>query len=827
VLGEVDGMARRLRPKELKRRLDPKVFPFVTTEECEPLEEIIGQERAVKALELGLGIKDFRYNIYVAGSPGTGKNSTVKAFLKRLSAHEETPSDWCYVHNFQDPYCPIYLELPAGWGQRFRSEMKRLIERLKREIPAALQSEFYQKRRQEIQNEFAERQRQLFEEISQRAKKKGFVLQQTEQGVRGVPLLGGEPLSEEKLHELSMEELKKIDRQVEAAQEDLQEMVREIYLAAQGFQEELEEQIKSLNRETAELVVAPRISELSKRYEKFPRIVRYLEAVEEDVLDHLDDFLPQSQKQGGDEGGQGVASPLDGLLSSVELVDPLRRYEVNVLIDRGRLKGTPVVVQENATYTNLFGRIERRMQLGLGAITSDFTLIRPGSLHEANGGYLVLNADNLFKYWASWEALKIAIRSRQISIEDPGHLQGYPATTEGIRPEPIPLDVKVILIGSQDLYLTLQSYDEDFGKLFNVKCDFADSMEWKEEYTQKFGPFIRARVEERPGLRHFHRSGVARVVEYASELTEDQEKLSARFSDLMTIIREASYWARMSGAKYVKAEHVERAIEEKVYRHNLLEERIHELIARGDLLVEVEGEAIGQVNGLYVMTWGDFSFGRPARVTANVYAGKDGVVSIEREAELSGTAHTKGLLILKGWLGEKFAYDKPLSLTASITFEQSYSKIDGDSASSTELYALISAIAEVPIRQGIAVTGSVNQKGEIQPIGGVNEKIEGFYAVCKAKGLTGEQGVMIPHQNVHNLTLKGEVIEAVRKGKFHIWAVKTVDEGIELLTGMRAGRRTKRGFSKGSVYARVDERLRQLAASLERASESEGKRGKG
>jgi len=806
-------MARKLRPRELRRRLDPKVFPFKTTEECAPLEEIIGQERAVQALKLGLGIKDFRYNIYVAGSPGTGKTSTVKGFLKQVSAHEETPSDWCYVYNFEDPYSPRYLELPPGWGNRFKSDMKRLIDRLRRDIPAALQSEDYRKRRQNLVEGFSRLRQRFLEEISRRAEEKGFTLQQTEEGLRGVPLLEGEPLSEEKLKQLSMEELQKIDRRVDEVQQEFQEISRELFQLTRHLEEELEEHLKALDRHAAEMVVQPRIDELKEKYRDHPRVIEYLDAVQRDILEHLSDFLPSPS-----EGEPQTDSfPLPS--SEPEQEDPLRRYEVNVLVDRSRLKGAPVVVQDNATYTNLFGQIERRMRFG--AVTSDFTLIRPGSLHEANRGYLVLNADNLFKYWASWEALKIAIRCQKICIEDPGHLQGYPTAPEGLRPEPIPLDVKVILIGSQDLYLSLQSYDEDFRKLFNVKCDFDDEMDWKDEYIKKFGPFIRARVEERPGLRHFHRSGVARVVEYASELVGDQRKLSARFSDLMTIIREASYWARQSGSKYVRAEHVERAIREKIYRHNLIAEKIREMIERGDILVDVEGEAIGQVNGLYVVSFGDFSFGRPARVTANVYAGKEGVVSIEREAQLSGSTHTKGLLILKGWLGEKFAYDKPLSLTASITFEQSYSKIDGDSASSTELYALISALSWVPIRQGIAVTGSVNQKGEIQPIGGVNEKIEGFFEVCKAKGLTGEQGVMIPQQNVHNLTLREEVIEAVRKGKFHIWAIRTVDEGIELLTGQRAGRRTKRGFTKGSVYAKVDERLRELAESLDRARERE------
>jgi lon-related putative ATP-dependent protease len=766
---------------------------------------------------LGLGIKDFRYNIYVAGSAGTGKDSTVSAFLREVSAKEPAPPDLCYVYNFEKPYRPQVLELPPGMGKRLQVDMRKLIERLKRDIPAALESEDYQKRHRSIESEFEVIRNRLFEELSKRAEAQGFVIKQTDQGLAGVPLIGGEPLSEEKLHAMSMEELQAIDKKVDDAQPNLQKMFREAFVRTQQLEERRDDRMKSLEQRITKLVLLPLIEDLCEKYCDHKNALKYILAVKDDILGHLTDFLPTPEEKS--EGENSANPAADGFGFHGELSDPMTRYDVNVVVDHSNTNGAPVVTVNNATYSNLFGRVERHMHYGV--MISDFTMIRSGALHEARGGFLVLSAENLFKNWMSWEALKSALRCGSIEMEDPGFMQIYPTVSEGVRPEPAPMDVKVIMVGSEELYLTLQTFDEEFRKLFNVKSDFDDVMEWKNEYIHQFGPFIRARIDERSGLKHFDRTGVARVVEYASELTEDQDKLSAQFSELMTVIREASYWASLAKSKYVTAKHVDKAVEEKIYRHNLVEEKIQELISKGDILVDVKGKVVGQVNGLYVVGWGDFSFGRPARITAAVYAGKDGVMSIEREAELSGTTHTKGLLILKGWLGERFAKKRPLSLTASITFEQSYSMVDGDSASSTELYGLISTLADLPIRQGIAVTGSVNQKGEIQPIGGVNEKIEGFFEVCKAKGgLTGDQGVMIPHQNVRNLSLNEEVVNAVKKGKFNIWAIKSVEEGIELLTGHKAGKMGKSGrYSKGSVYALVDERLQELEDSLKQSSE--------
>ncbi len=803
-------MARRLQPEELRRRCDPQIFEVETTAECKPLDDVIGQERALRALELGLGIKDFRYNIYVAGSPGTGKNSIVQAFLQKISLREPAPHDLCYVHNFDDPYCPRYILLPQGLGRRLAADMDDLVEKLRERIPAAYHSEEYRKKRQSLDEQFNELRNKVSQAVEHEAQRRGFLFQLSVLGFQATPVINGQPLTEEAFAQLPERERQKIARH----REELQEIIQEAMTQLEGIEEQRLKAIEELDRDIALYTVRPLIKRLQNRYSDYPRVLEFLEDVEADILQNVQEFAEPSQ--GSPEGeGQGVPLPTG-------MIDLFTRYKVNVLVDHSKTKGAPVVVQENATYTNLFGKIERRVQFGV--MTADFTMIKPGSLHEANGGYLVLNADNLLKYWISWEALKIALRSGRIQIEDPATMLGF-TTTEGLKPEPAPLSVKVILIGSPEIYYLLETVDEDFSKLFTVKADFDDELPWEDRYVKQLGPFVAARVKERPGLRHFHKTALARLAEYAAELTGDQQKLSARFSDLMTIVREASYWAERDGARFVRAEHVERAIEEKIYRNNLIEEKIHELIARGDILVDTQGKRVGCVNGLSVLQLTDFAFGRPTRITANVFTGKEGVLDVEREAALSGKIHSKGVLILKGWLGEKFAVEHPLSLSASITFEQSYSKIDGDSASSTELYALISALAGVPLRQDLAVTGSVNQKGEIQPIGSVNEKIDGFFKVCKARGLTGEQGVIIPEQNIDNLMLRHEVIDAVRKNQFHIYAIKTVEEGLELLTGLKAGERGPDGkFPEGTIYARVEARLREIRKRLAEEEEEEEKR---
>ena len=798
-------MVNELGAEQLRYTCSPTQFPFESTSQLEPLDRIIGQERAIEALKLGLGIKDVknRYNIYVAGGPGTGKMSAVEHFLSHASASEPVPPDLCYVHNFESPYNPGYLELPAGKGCQLRSDMEQHIKRLKREIPKVFESDEFKARSKRIAERFGERRTGLLDEMEKQARGLGFAIQRTPIGINTLPLHeNGEPLSQEEYDELPEEQREKIlsnQTQVQTlVQEQLQEVAR--------LDEEREAEIRGLAKEAVLFMLEPHIAQLKERYEGLPKVLDYLDAVKNDVVDHLDDFQENQAKK--------PAIPF-----AIAQPDPLKRYAVNVLVDNAATDGAPVIVEQNATYPNLFGSIERRVQMGV-AIT-DFTMIKPGSLHRANGGYLVLNANNLFRLGLSWEALKIAIQRREIRIEDPWQMMGYGAT-EGLRPEPVPFRIKLIIIGSPQIYDLLYYYDEDFPKLFNVKADFAAEMERTSEHEQEFARFLAMCCRQDPSTFPFDPSGVAKMVEYATELTSDQTKLSCQFGSLISIVKEASYWARSEGKNLVSGDHVRRALKERDFRHDRIDEKIREMIARDQLFVDTEGSQTGQVNGLAVLALGDYAFGKPSRITASVHTGKAGIVDIERDAKLGGKTHSKGIMILRGFLGDRFAREKPLSFSASVAFEQSYSMIDGDSASSTELYALLSALSRLPIRQGIAVTGSVNQKGEIQPIGGVNEKIEGFYRVCREKGLTGDQGVLIPRANVDNLMLSEEVVEAVSGGTFHIYAVSRVEEGIEILTGVPAGSLGDDGtYPEDTVFGHVAARLDTIRSALEKKSEPE------
>jgi len=799
-------MVKELAADQLRYTCDPSSFRFESTADIEPLDQIIGQERAIDALRLGLGIKDVknRYNIYVAGDPGTGKMSAVEQFLTQAGAAEPQPPDLCYVHNFENPYSPRYLELPAGSGCRLRADLEHHIERLKREIPKVFESDEFKARSKKINERFAERRTALLEEMEAKARGLGFAVQRTPIGINTLPLHeNGEPLSQEEydaLPEAKREEIRANQGQVQTLiQEQLQNVAR--------LDEEREAEIKGLAKEAVLFMVEPHFLQLKERYEGLEKVIAHLEAVKQDVVENLEVF------QNGGAAKKG-AFPFP-----FPQPDPLKKYAVNVLVDHEKTVGAPVVVEQNATYPNLFGSIERRVQMGV-AVT-DFTMIKPGSLHRANGGYLVVNANNLFRLGLSWEALKIALKRREIHIEDPLQMLGYSAT-EGLRPEPVPFRIKLIIIGSPYLYELLYYYDEDFSKLFNVKADFGTEMDRTQEREQEFARFLGTCCAEDPAVLPFTPGGVAKMIEVATELTGDQKKLSCQFGSLVSIVKEASYWARTDGTERVSGDHVTRALAQRDFRRDRIDAKIRELIERGRLFVDTDGEQTGQVNGLAVLQMGDYTFGKPSRITAAVHAGKAGLVDIEREAKLGGKTHTKGIMILKGFLGERFAQTRPLSFSASLAFEQSYSVIDGDSASSTELYAILSALADVPIRQGIAVTGSVNQKGEIQPIGGVNEKIEGFYRVCKAKGLTGEQGVLIPAANVDNLMLCEEVVEAVAAGRFHVHPVSTAEEGIEVLTGIPAGRRRKDGsYPKTSLFGRVAARLDAIHEAMKAAGADE------
>ena len=807
---------------QLYRLCDPSIYAFETTHDVEPLSEVIGQERAIQALETGLKLKNARnrYNIFVAGDPGTGKLSAVQRFVEEVSAHQERPPDLCYVHNFSDPYRPRYLQLPAGQGQQLKADMERLVDSLKDDLPKAFESDEYQQRREQVDQQYKEREEEMYQRWQEEANSRGFQLQQTQIGIQTVPLTeDGEPMTREQFQALN--EAKQ--RELRERQEELQEIIQRDMRQASKVAEERSEAVEELNREVASFVITPRVQNLKERYGANDRATQYLDEVQEDLIHNVDSF---HQQQGGGQGN--MPQMLQQMMAGgggQQQGDPFRKYSVNVLVDHGNTEGAPVVIQENATYPNLFGRVERRMQMG--AVTTDFMMIRPGSIHEANGGYLILNAENLLRSPMSWQAMKVALRRKEIEVEDVANMMGY-GVAEGLKPEALPLDVKFVVIGNRYIYDLLQAYDEDFRKLFAVKSEFDNDMDRTDETERQFAGFVRARCDEDPYMLPFDPTGTARLVEYASECASDQMKLSACFSDLMTIVDEASFRAREADGDVVTREHVQNAIEARDFRHNLLEEKVREMITRGEIFVDTDGETVGQINGLSVLHTGDHQFGRPTRITATVHTGKDGILDIEREAELSGKIHTKGLLILKSWLGDHFARERPLSLSASLTFEQSYGTIDGDSASAAELIALISEIADVPIKQGIAITGSVNQKGQIQPIGGVNEKIEGFFNVCKVQGLTGNQGVVIPEANVEHLMLASDVRDAVENGQFHVWSVDSIDDAVEVLTGESAGswNAEAESFDEGTIYARVDVELQDIAERL-REAEDESNDGNG
>lgn len=795
-------MIEVLIPEKLRRRCDPRLFTFSSTEELEPLSGIIGQERALEALRVGLSLRapKLRYNVYVAGEPGLGKTSAVAQFLEELSQSQPIPPDICYVHNFGVPHMPRYLLLPPGRGREFKEDMDRFLDFLERELPRVMDSEEIKARVRREREAFEARREEIFRELEAKARALGFAIQRTPFGLNTIPLKpDGSPYSHEEFQTLAEEERAAILQK----QGEIQDLVRETFRRLGELEETWQEHQKRLGQEAVRFLIAPRIAQLRTKYSGFPRVLEFLQTVETDVVSNVENLLAGKNKP-------AVPVPLPE-------PDRFLRYRVNVLVDHSGAKGAPVVVEENATYINLFGTIERRVQFGI--VTTDFTQIRPGALHRANGGYLVLSALNLLRFPLSWEALKIALKTGEIRVEDPAQMLGY-ASTEGLRPEPIPLQVKVILIGPLWLYYLLYFYDEDFRKLFTIRADFDTEMPWTEEAAWAIARFIRARSLENPEILPFTPEAVARVVEYAAELAGDQRKLSTRFAALTALIEEASFWARRMGSNMVQATHVRLAIEKGENRQSLLAERIREWIRRGKILVQLHGAVVGQVNGLAIVDLGDFAFGRPQRVTANVFAGKSGVVDIEREAELGGKIHTKGVMILKSYFGEKFALKNPLTLSASLAMEQAYSGIEGDSASAAELCALLSALAGVPFKQGIAVTGAIDQKGNLQPVGGINEKIYGHYLVCRELGLTGEQGVVIPRRNADELMLPEEVVEAVGQGKFQVWACDTVEEVVELLAGMPTGTPNENGeYPEGSLFHLVQKRLEEIKKSVEESEE--------
>ena len=804
-------MIQKLEPSQLRRVCDPASFAFQSTAELPVVPDIIGQPRATHAIEFGIDIESPGFNIFVLGPGGTGRATTIQRFLEQKAAAGPIPSDWVYVNNFVEPYKPRAIFLPKGLGSELRADMQALVVHLQTDIPRAFETEEYEQARTRIGREFEEARDAEFAKLNELAQSRGLALVQTPAGLLIAPVISGQPADAEAIAKLPAEQ----QQQIEVARRDLEDALGDALRAVRERDKAAKAKLLDLDRQVASFTVGHRLDDLEKKYQDFDEVVLYLKEVRRDVVERAQVWKGNSDASSGEETTSTQAAP-EGAAPS-----PLMRYQVNLLVDNSRCKGAPVIVEPNPTFTNLLGRIEHDVKFG--GTTTDFTMLRAGALHVANGGYLVLRAKDLLEDEAAYNALKRALSSGAVTIEEPG-AQMRLLTAVTLAPEPIPLDVKVILLGSPYLYYTLYSADEDFQKLFKVKADFASDMDRTPENEQSYALFIRVRsaLEQ---LRDFHPSGVAAIVEYGSRLAEDQTKLTTRFGDVADIIREASYWAGKAGHALVSAEDVHRAADEWTYRSNQIEERAQETIATGTIMIDTTGATVGQVNGLTVSTLGDYAYGGPSRITARTFMGRAGVVNIEREVRMSGRIHNKGVMILVGYLGGQYALERPLTLSASLGFEQLYSEVEGDSASSAELYAIFSSLSGLPIKQSIAVTGSVNQRGQVQPIGGAQFKIEGFFKACQARGLTGDQGVIIPQQNVKDLMLRPEVIQACVEGKFHIWAIQTIDEGIELLTGVPAGQRDESGkFPEGTVHARVEARLKALAEGIEKFAKGNGKK---
>jgi predicted ATP-dependent protease len=787
----------RIPLEQLKPICDPAQFDFASTAELGFSGEIIGQERATRALAFGLDIPSYGFNIYALGAAGVGKTTTVKRFLSQRASQESTPDDWCYVNDFQHSRRPKALRLPAGRGRAFRQDMADLLARIKVEIPRAFESNFFQQRRKELEEDLRARQAGPLEQLEKHLQARGFALGQTKQGLSIVPMLEGKALNSEQYQRLPSE----VKIRFETQRPELEAALADAVQQAHEAEETAEKALSTLKTEVASYAIKHALAGLQARYADLPEMNAYLQTVRQDIVTNVDRFLYSEDKAAQAQGA--AASQRNGWFT---------RYQVNLLVDRAEQTGAPVIVEMNPTHRNLLGSIEHRAPYGTWL--TDFTMIKAGALHRANGGYLVLDAQRLLTHPHGWEALKRALRTEKAPIEEPNQGQ-RPVPAPTLDPEPIPLQLKVVLIGDPDLYYELRAWDDEFGKLFKVKADFDVRMPLDETHVIKYAHFIADRCHKE-GLAHFTPEAVGRVVAYGARLDQDRRKLSTRFAAIADLVREASYWSRQQGHELVGADDIAQAINEHTRRHNRYEERLQELITDGTIMIDTTGQVIGQVNGLAVLWLGDYTFGQPSRITAKTYLGRAGVVNIDREVKLTESIHDKGLLILASYLRSKYGQQKPLSLSANLVFEQGYEGVSGDSASSPELYALLSSITRLPLKQNIAATGSVNQHGQIQAVGGVIPKVEGFFDVCKRWGLTGDQGVILPRANVHNLVLRPDILEAVESGQFHLYAVRNIDEGIEILTGVEAGEAGPDGtYPEGTVNRLVADRLSEMTDQME------------
>ncbi len=788
-----------------RRRCRTDIVSCKSTADLTPLQQIIGQERAMRALQFGLKMKDGGYNIYVSGMPGTGRKTHIVNFLTEKAKDMPTPPDWCYVNNFKDENAPNALKLPAGMGREFRDAMDKFVDEMKKALTKAFESEDYSQRRVSTLKGFEDEKNKLWQQMNEKASEYGFVIQRSPIGIAMVPVINGQPIGEEQFGLLPP----KIKEQIQARKEKLQDDFRTALHQLRDVDRKAETAVDEFNKGVASYAIDHLFASLLDKFGKITEVSGYLDSVKGDILGNLSSILGVGQQQ-----QQAQLPFMFGAMSQ----DPTTSYKVNLVVDNSELKGAPVVMELNPTQNRLFGMAEKEARFG--ALVTDYTMIRGGSAHKANGGFLVLPVEDVLINPLSWDSLKRAITNRKLEIEEIAQRLGYMAT-KTLTPEPIPFDAKVILVGNPQIYYLLYEMDRDFKEIFKVKADFDTTMDRSEENVKMYAAFM-CTICTKEGLKHLDSSGIAEVVEYSSRLAEDQDKLSTQFANVADIIKEANYYATEDGSEYIAAKHVMKALEEKVYRSNLVEEKIEEMVEKGIILVDTDGERVGQINGLAVLGAGDFIFGKPNRITVSVGVGKKGIIDIEREAQMGGPIHTKGVQILSGFLNERYAKEIPLSLTARLVFEQSYSGIEGDSASSTELYAILSALSEKPIKQYLAVTGSVNQKGEVQAIGGVNQKIEGFYELCKSRGLNGKHGCVIPESNVKHLMLKEEIVEAIKAKKFHLYPVKKIDEGVEVLTGVPAGEMRKDGsYPEGTVNYLVQKNLNGLAERARQWKESE------
>ena len=777
--------------KDLRKTCDPDIFNFETTAELDSTGLVYGQERGINALQFGLNINTKGYNLYIEGPAGVGKTMYTKQYVSEIASKQKTPDDWCYLYNFDNPNEPIAVSLHAGEGKVFVQTMETFIEDIKKYLKRTFNNEDFEKEKKLIKQKYEEKRERLLDNLNKETLKNDFQVKAAPNGIYMLPVFEGKAIDEEEFEKLDENIKKSFEEKSNIVQEQIMQVIGQLKI----IEKESEQKIDEWQSNIALLTINAYINPIRATYKKNSKIVDFLDNIKKDILKNIAHFVNEE-----------VCTPNNKQPPRPDMAKPWLNYRVNLFVDNSNTQGSPVIMDSNYSYQNLFGRLEYENQYGM--LRTDYTMLKSGVLHKANGGYLILQAQDLLTNQLCYDTLKKALLVKEANIEN--NMEQRSATVMiSLKPEPIPLNLKVLLIGDANIYHTLLALDPDFKKLFKIKVEFEESAPRNSENILRLAKFVHSYCEKENCLP-LDKGAMAKVVEFASRLSDDKEKLSTHFNEIGEIVSEASTWSKLSRKKVISADYVDKALNKRIERVKKYDQKYSEMIEEKSLLIDTDGYKVGEINGLTVMTIGDYTFGKPAKITANTFMGKNGVINIEREVEMSGSTHSKGVLILRGYLGEKFAQDFPLSLTASLCFEQLYNGVDGDSASSTECYAILSSLSKIPINQSIAVTGSVNQKGFIQPIGGVNEKIEGFYNICKKRGLNNKQGVIIPIQNVRNLHLSNEIIESVKSGKFHIYAVSTIDEGIEILTGVPAGKQNKDGrFPAGTINYLVYEKLKK------------------